>query len=446
SLMEWLEATDIDDHRPEVADHLHVFIIDNAKTLNEDNEFSVIVKENQNLLDKLINVIPNANTGGAGGFTRGMIEAIDRKENYNLTHVLLMDDDAIFDPDIFVRLYGVLKFLRPEYKDITVGGALWRQDYPFIQYAAGEWYKHMDIINDIPSLDLRSFEACTRPEMCTSDNELLRYSGWWCCCYSLNTVRKDNLPMEQMFIHMDDIEYEKRNRQKGNPVAFFNGIGVWHKPFDTEFLGVKTYYNTRNSLILSSKLEKDLDYLYMKKRVCRMMIGNCMDNRYLKVHLIYMGIMDFLKGREWFEKLDTEVYHQSLLRYVKAWQEKMLITDLDDPRIRAYKGEIVKFQSNPISLDEVLSTYENPNVHLPFLKKITLNGKLLPSKRDVAIVFPYDRLWKKGYRLSRYAFVQRDPNKIYYVKNSLSERLALLYMLVMVMKKFNKSALDEFRE
>ncbi|SCY74406.1 hypothetical protein SAMN02910371_03691, partial [Butyrivibrio sp. INlla14] len=34
SLMEWLEATDIDDHRPEVADHLHVFIIDNAKTLN----------------------------------------------------------------------------------------------------------------------------------------------------------------------------------------------------------------------------------------------------------------------------------------------------------------------------------------------------------------------------------------------------------------------------
>ncbi|MBE5827889.1 MAG: glycosyltransferase family 2 protein [Butyrivibrio sp.] len=443
TLIEWIDEVDIDGFKPEVADHLHIFIVDNAKTLMFNEDFREIASDKcGDGRDALISVIPNENTGGAGGFTRGMEVAIEERDSLGLTHILLMDDDAVFAPDLFVRLYGILKTLKPQYKDLTIGGALWRQDYPFIQYASGEWYDHMDITTYSPSLDLRSFEACTETEMCSTDNEYKRYSGWWCCCYSLNTVKADNLPMKQMFIHMDDIEYEKRNRQNGNPVAFFNGIGVWHKPFDTEFLGVKTYYNTRNSLILSSKLEPELNHHYIKKRMCRMLIGNCLDNRYLKMHLIYMGIQDFLKGREWFDSLNTEEYHQYLSKYVRTWQERMLIEDLDDPRICSYKEEISKFQSGPIPLDEVLSIYQKSEIHLSFSKKITLNGKLLPSKKGVAIVFPYDRLWKKGYRLSRYAFVQRDPDKVYYVKNSLTERMSLLGMLIMIAFKFKKSSLE----
>ena len=446
SLISWMATPDIDGKMPEIADHMHVFIVDNGRTLMKNDDFLELVEDNQEILGERIRVIQNSNTGGAGGFTRGMVEAIKQKEEYHLTHILLMDDDAVFDPDLFIRLYGILSFLKTEYKDLTVGGALWRQDYPFIQYASGEWYEHMDITNEIPSLDLRFYETCIVPEMCTTENEYQRYSGWWCCCYSLDTVRMDNLPIKQMFIHMDDIEYEKRNRLDGNPIAFFNGIGVWHKAFDTEFLGVKTYYNTRNSLILSSKLEPELSCHIIKKRLCRMLIGNCLDNRYLKMHLIYMGIMDYLKGRKWFESLDTEAHHQYLLKYVKVWQEKMMITDLDDNRIRTCMDDIMSFQNGLISFEEVISMYKEKNVHLPFYKKITLNGKLLPSKKDVTVVFPHDRLWKKGYRSSRYVFVQRDPNKVYYVKNKLSERLVLVGMLISVFLKFRKASVDEFRE
>ena len=59
----------------------------------------------QKMKDK-IDIIQNMNAGGAGGFTRGMIEIMNRKEKEGYSHVLLMDDDAIIQPDLLVRLYG----------------------------------------------------------------------------------------------------------------------------------------------------------------------------------------------------------------------------------------------------------------------------------------------------------------------------------------------------
>ncbi|WP_027205229.1 hypothetical protein [Butyrivibrio fibrisolvens] len=62
-----------------------------------DVDFCAVTKVNGGeKQDNLIKVIPNANTGGTGGFSRGMMEAIDRKDALGLTHLLMMDDDAVF--------------------------------------------------------------------------------------------------------------------------------------------------------------------------------------------------------------------------------------------------------------------------------------------------------------------------------------------------------------
>ncbi|MBE5827883.1 MAG: glycosyltransferase family 2 protein [Butyrivibrio sp.] len=445
SLLEWIKEIDIDGEKHEAAEHIKVFIVDNARTLEEDQEYNNLFTGLQGkAFENLIEVIPNANTGGAGGFTRGMEEALSRKDKEGFTHVLLMDDDATFAPDLFVRIYGILSTLKHEYRELTIGGALWRQDYPFIQYSAGEWYEKLEISNEMPSVDLRTYDECTQDEMCATEYELARYSGWWCCCYSLDVVNVDNLPLKQMFIHMDDIEFEKRNRLKGNPVAFFNGIGVWHKAFDTEFLGAKTYYNTRNSLMMTAMHEKELTCSFVKRRICRMLIGNCLDNRYLKMHMIYMGVMDFLKGKEWFDHLDTEAHHKELSQYVKDSYAKVIVVDPDDKRIESVRDEIAKFQSGPIPLSTVKSIYKYRNVHLPLLKKLSLNGKLFPKKKDVALVFPHDRLWVKGYRQNKYVFVQRDPDRVYYVKSRWSETFALFVMLVNITLRFRKTSLEQW--
>ena len=56
-----------------------MFVVDNGRTLDAEG-----------LSDDLITVIPNENVGGAGGFARGMIAALESDEDF--THVLLMDD------------------------------------------------------------------------------------------------------------------------------------------------------------------------------------------------------------------------------------------------------------------------------------------------------------------------------------------------------------------
>ena len=75
-----------------------------------------------------------------------MIEAIEEKERLGLTHVQLMDDDAIMDPELFVRAYGFLGMRKDEWEDIRLGGTLLREDYPYICQAMGEWFEGFNVI------------------------------------------------------------------------------------------------------------------------------------------------------------------------------------------------------------------------------------------------------------------------------------------------------------
>lgn len=67
--------------------HMYVHISDNAKTLDTSVADGDFVK-----------ISPNKNAGGVGGFTRGIIEALSRAKDRDISHVLLMDDDAMIEP------------------------------------------------------------------------------------------------------------------------------------------------------------------------------------------------------------------------------------------------------------------------------------------------------------------------------------------------------------
>ena len=263
SLIDWISSTDIDGHSPEVSDHMHVFIVDNAKTLIANEEFLNTVKDYIGFGDhNFIKVIPNDNTGGTGGFSRGMLEAIETRLELGLTHLLMMDDDAVFDPELFVRLYGFLSLLRSEYQEITVGGALMREDYPYIQHAAGEWYGQFKVHNDHLMTDLRDFDICTSDWMTGTTDENKVYGAWWCCCYHMSAITRENIPLP-IFVHHDDIQFGLRQQRAGRPITFLNGICVWHQGFETVFPGVKQYYNMRNTLITAVLYEPE----YLKKTI-----------------------------------------------------------------------------------------------------------------------------------------------------------------------------------
>ncbi|WP_026654840.1 glycosyltransferase [Butyrivibrio sp. AE3003] len=384
ALMDWKNSVDIDGNTPVVADHMHVFIVDNAGTLSSYDEFSEVCEGN--LGDgKLITVIPNANTGGAGGFGRGMTEAIKRRDEFGLTHLLMMDDDAVFDPEIFVRLYGFLFTLKDEYKEITVGGGLMREDYPFIQHAAGEWYSGFKVYNDHLMADLRDFDVCTSDWMTAASYDEKIYGAWWCCCYHMNAVTEENLPLP-IFVHHDDIQFGLKQRGRG--IVFLNGICVWHQGFELVFPGVKQYYNMRNTLITSALFEPEYLRKHLKVWVIKRYIGMLVSYRYGDCEFVYKGLMDFLKGKKWLVSSDPEGLHKELMAmyreicpFDKFYGDVGLSSELRDVSEEAKK------------LERLREYYSHSRFESSIIKKATFNGWFLPADKELKIITPLDSPW-----------------------------------------------------
>jgi hypothetical protein len=96
----------------------------------------LIVVDNGRNLDlgadaERVTLLPNANTGGAGGFARGL----GYLREGDATHVLFMDDDVSFDPEILFRTVRLLDFASDPL--LCVAGAMFDRDRPSELFEAG---------------------------------------------------------------------------------------------------------------------------------------------------------------------------------------------------------------------------------------------------------------------------------------------------------------------
>ena len=82
---------------------LDVYVIDNGQTLEDDFSSSSV------------HLFKNKNTGGTGGFTRGILEINRERKLTGATHVIMLDDDALIEPEAFVRTWALLSYIRKEY-------------------------------------------------------------------------------------------------------------------------------------------------------------------------------------------------------------------------------------------------------------------------------------------------------------------------------------------
>lgn len=396
--------------------HLHVFIIDNGQTLSDNEEFQAVLDSAERIMetdpdtnadsdcqgehrtDRFIEVIPNVNTGGTGGFSRGMVEAIDRQEELGLTHLLMMDDDAVFDPELFVRLYGFLSFLKKEYRDITVAGALMREDFPYIQHAAGEWYGQMKLHNEYMMADLRDYVTCTSDWMTTCEYPDTTYGAWWCCCYHMSAVTEDKLPLP-LFVHHDDIQFGLINSDKG--IVFLNGINVWHQGFELVFPGVKQYYNMRNNIISSYLFEKDYLKRHLKAWTIRRYIGMLISYRYADCDFIYRGLTDFLRGKEWLLNSNPEAIHKELMVH---YSEVC-------PFSKDVAGEISAYYvPDEVTIEMLREYYDHSRYETSIFKKISFNGWFLPGDKKMEVITPLDSPWKT-YRHKRVMLYEPGSGK-----------------------------------
>ena len=273
--------------------HLSVCISDNGGTL-----------EKEKIEESNIRIVENKNLGGVGGFTRTMFEHM---RDDKITHVLLMDDDAVISPEAIERTYTLLTILKDEYTSATIGGTLLREDLPKVQYECGACWNDGDIVATNHDFDM------TVPENVVKNEQIHRteYTGWWYSCIPVEFIKEKKYPLP-FFIHRDDIEYGLR---ANGQFIFMNGISIWHEAFENKLPGFLEYYDIRNLAITNAIHNPEYTAKEFKKMLFIQVSSNIGKYRYKYVDLNLKGAVDFLRGFKWFYHVDTLKLHGELAKY-----------------------------------------------------------------------------------------------------------------------------------
>jgi galactofuranosylgalactofuranosylrhamnosyl-N-acetylglucosaminyl-diphospho-decaprenol beta-1,5/1,6-galactofuranosyltransferase len=227
---------------PEVAStrsvDLRVILVDQGRTLQR-HDFPQ---------DWNLRVIHQENYGGAGGFTRGMIEAMDAGAGW----MLLMDDDATPDPASFPILADYIRGRAPDDR-FALHGAMFSKERPDTVHEAGATIKEprnrsFDIVQR-----LQGYKPTTP---LTGDAELWRdldidYGAWWCFAIHSETVREAGLPLP-LFIRGDDCEYGLRLKNRNIATIPLPGLRIWHPQHSGRLDRWYFLFDLRNKLIIQA--------------------------------------------------------------------------------------------------------------------------------------------------------------------------------------------------
>lgn len=297
-----------------VADAFHMFVVDNGRTLDAEA-----------LSGDGITVLPNPNVGGAGGFARGMMEALSSERGF--THVLLMDDDVVVSPESLKRTFNLLALAKGKYRNAFINGAMLAVEEPNRQFedvsyvlSSGVYQRikedlHIDSVRDIADNEAINVEVPNA------------YGAWWYSCIPLDTVREKGLPLP-LFVRCDDVEYGMRTHPT---YMTMNGICVWHEGFEGRFRpSVDCYQYVRNFLIMIAVDDCASERLFVE-RLGRNIRLRLRTMSYDAVELFLDGFEDYLKGPEYL----AEVSGEELMRANGAKNEKFVPTEELDQDIVA---------------------------------------------------------------------------------------------------------------
>jgi galactofuranosylgalactofuranosylrhamnosyl-N-acetylglucosaminyl-diphospho-decaprenol beta-1,5/1,6-galactofuranosyltransferase len=265
-----------------------VFVVDQGTDTVESREGFAAVNER---LGSTLRYIRQPNLGGAGGFTRGIYEAL-RDEPEAPVNLLLMDDDIRLEPDTVIRMRA---FADRADEPVLVGGQMLKLLHPERLHVGAE-----TVVLPILRAGLPVPDALADTDVTEEQQEIrvdADYNAWWSCLIPSEVVAKVGYPLP-LFFQWDDIEYGLRARDAGYPTVTLPGAGVWHAEFSWKnWDDWSRYFSYRNSLITSA-LHSDFDRRSIVIHLAKQLVEALVSMRYGLAALLIRGVEDFLKGPE----------------------------------------------------------------------------------------------------------------------------------------------------
>lgn len=270
-----------------VADRFEMLVVDNGRTLDAEA-----------LSGDGVTVMGNDNSGGAGGFSRGMIEAVDR----GATHVLLMDDDVRILPESIFRTLGVLALRNSAYENAFLNGAMLNIERPNVQFEDVAFVKMDGTYDRVkPNLSVDTVADLARNE--SIDVEVKRaYGAWWYSCIPVSAIRENGLALP-LFVRCDDVEFGMRNQPT---YMAMSGICVWHEQFaGRASASVDGYQYIRNFLIMNAADDLPFENQFVL-RFSRTFNIYLRSMNYWFCDLMLQGFEDYMKGPEFLATTSGE--------------------------------------------------------------------------------------------------------------------------------------------
>ena len=410
-----------------IANHFRMYVIDNGKTLDAET-----------LSNGIVQVYPNDNVGGAGGFAYGMLLA---QEQDDVTHILLMDDDVEMSPESFIRTFNILSLVNEEYKDAFLSGSMMDFDNPDsrwedIGYMTAEGIcravkpkRNMSVLHDIVDDEMYVADYKSRPDLSQM------YAAWWYCCIPLTQIRKHGMPLP-IFVRYDDIEYGQRCAPK---IMTMSGICVWHLAFDLRYSeGVERYQTSRNGLITqyTTGVSSMSNFLVEITHSIRLEL---IKFNYAGAELLLRGLEDFMKGPDYIAQRGV-----AEKTFMNANRDKERLLPLEEIRDEAFSltgRDILALNHNEI-FDDIpyTGTHHGTVFDMGYRQvlKNTLNGqlwgKIIPARGNTAIIEAYGWVYPVGKIAGVDHIVAIDvPNKKGVIRHRDNERCKDIW------KRFNRT-------
>jgi len=261
-----------------------------------------------------LRMLEQANLGGAGGFGRGLLEALDDPA---VSHVCFLDDDVRVEPESLRRMAA---FFTLAQHDVALGGHMLDSVRPTTLYEAGA----VVLPNWAPTPLHHGLDLCDPDALDTLlDPGAMHFNGWWMFGFPKRWVERVGMPLP-CFIRGDDIEFGMRLHEAGLPTVPLPGIAIWHEPFYLKLGGWQLYYETRNALTCAA-LHQDFTPNRVAVLLLKRLLIQLLTYRYYSAALVVRGIEDSLRGPAVLDQ-DPRPLHASLAelrqRYPDAWTRR----------------------------------------------------------------------------------------------------------------------------
>lgn len=314
---------------PEYADKIDFAVVDNSKNIQADEAEGVTI-------------IPNENTGGAGGFMRGLMHYEDKGD---FTHVLFMDDDASCEIESIKRAYAILTYAIED--NAAISGALFLESNPDILIEKGAFFD-----NTCHPL-FSGFDLSRTINVVKSEVSLQvpNYGGWWFFAFPINYVKHKAFPF---FVRGDDILFGMMNKFN---IITCNGIACYSEDFATKVSAMTWYLDTRNHLV-NTILYKN-SFIPSALMYSRFFMACLFSHQYGSLKSIRLALHHVLGNKEfWSQNYDLKEVRTTIAEL--SVDEKMKPIDLTSLDIKQRTNE------------------ERPIRRV--IRILSLNGMLLPLK------------------------------------------------------------------